>query len=98
MKRTVVVVPWQEGLHLRRATRLVRLAQRFRSHILLRVGAKVANARSILSVLTLCAAIGSALEIEALGDDESEAVTALEAAFTPDRSDDVQSSSPSDPR
>jgi len=81
VKRAHVVVPWKPGLHLRPAARLVRLAQSFRSSIRLRCGPRVANLRSILSVVTLCAGTGTALEVEAAGEDEQEALAAIRQAF-----------------
>lgn len=81
VKRSLVVVAWREGLHLRPASGLVRLAHTFRSSIWLRCGEKTANLRSILSVMALCAAMGTPLDVEASGDDEQEAVAAVEQAF-----------------
>jgi phosphotransferase system HPr (HPr) family protein len=81
MKTTTVIVPWQEGMHLRRAGNLVKLATQFRSSILCRLGEKVADARSVLSVLILCAGLGATLEIEASGHYEREAIHAVDAFF-----------------
>jgi phosphotransferase system HPr (HPr) family protein len=82
MKRAHVVVPWEAGLHLRPAAKLVRLAQRFRATVLLRCGERIANLGSILSVMALCAVAGTTLEVQASGEDELEAIRAVEAAFT----------------
>jgi phosphotransferase system HPr (HPr) family protein len=81
MKATQLTIKWKHGLHLRAAAELVRLARRFRSRIQLRAGARVADARSIMSLMILCAGLGSALEVEAAGDDEHEAIQAVEAYF-----------------
>ena len=72
------------GLHARAAAQLVRLAGKFKSHIQLeRVDNFVmANAKSILSVLTLAAAKGTELKLTIDGEDESEAHTAITALFT----------------
>jgi phosphocarrier protein HPr len=87
MKATRLTVKWKQGLHMRAAAELVRLARRFRSRIYLRAGAHVADARSIMSLMILCAGLGSALDVEASGDDEHEAIQAVEAYFdTHDRS------------
>lgn len=82
MKRSRVVVPWPEGLHLRPATRLVRLAQDCRSKVFLRRGDRIADLRSILSVLALCATLGTPLDIEAVGEDERYAAAAVEQMFS----------------
>jgi phosphotransferase system HPr (HPr) family protein len=84
MKTMTVIVPWQEGIHLRRAGSLAQLAMRFRSSILCRLGEKVADGRSVLSILILCAGLGATLEIEVTGPDEREAVQAVDAFFAPD--------------
>ena len=82
MKTTVVTVRWEDGIHLRRAGKIAQLAGRFRSSILCRLGRKAADARSILSILILCAGLGATLEIEASGADEREAIQAIEAFFS----------------
>ena len=72
------------GLHARAAAQLVRLANRFKSEIvLMRMDTSVsANAKSILSVLNLAAALGAKLRISAHGDDESEAIAGITSLFT----------------
>jgi phosphocarrier protein HPr len=87
MKTTVVTVPWKEGIHLRRAGSLAQLAARFRASIVCRLEGKVADARSIISILILCASLGATLEIEASGPDEGEAIQAVDAYFS--SSDDL---------
>ena len=72
------------GLHARAAAQLVRLAGKFKSHIQLeRVDNFVmANAKSILSVLTLAAARGTELKLTIDGEDENEAHTAITELIT----------------
>lgn len=65
------------GLHARPARLLVQTAAQFKSKVQVRVGEKSANARSIVSVLKLGAAMGDVLHIQADGDDAEEAVKAL---------------------
>ena len=86
MKRSQFVVPWREGLHLRVAARLTRLAGGFRSRIELACSGRVADLRSILSVLALCATMGAVVDVEVHGDDETEAVAAIEEVFSAERS------------
>ena len=66
------------GLHARAAAQLVRLAGKFKSTVmLLHPGRNVsANAKSILSVLTLAAAMGTELLITVDGMAEIDLVTA----------------------
>lgn len=81
MKATRITVRWENGLHMRSAARLVQVARSFRSRILVRLGSQVADARSIMSIMILAASLGSPLDIEASGDDEHEAIQAVEAYF-----------------
>jgi phosphocarrier protein HPr len=71
------------GLHARAAAQLVRLASSFQSKIkLIRTdNAVVADAKSILSVLTLAASKGVELGIEIEGDDEKAAFDAVQKIF-----------------
>jgi phosphotransferase system HPr (HPr) family protein len=68
------------GLHARAAAQLVRLAAQFKSKIkLTRTDNQVtADAKSILSVLTLAAARGTELKLNVDGLDEQEAMNAIE--------------------
>lgn len=84
MKSSQVSVPWREGLHLRAAVNVVKRSQGFKSDILIKLGGKVADGKSILSILILCAAMGSLLDVEATGPDEREAVSAIETLFAAD--------------
>ena len=81
MTRTKVTITWRDGLHLRRATELVRLAQNFSSRICFHVGSRMADGRSVLSLLLLSAGLGTALVIEAAGADETEALRAIQDFF-----------------
>jgi phosphotransferase system HPr (HPr) family protein len=72
------------GLHARAAAQLVRLASKYKSSIkLTRTDNEVmADAKSILSVLTLAAARGTQLKVNVEGNDEAEALSAVEAMIT----------------
>jgi len=82
MKRSRVVVLWKQGLHLRPAAKLVEVARDFHSSIRLKCGGKIADLRSILSVMALCATMGTGLDVEAVGDDEQDAIQAIERVFS----------------
>jgi phosphotransferase system HPr (HPr) family protein len=71
------------GLHARAAAQLVRLSSGFHSKIkLFRTDNQViADAKSILSVLTLAASKGVELGIEIEGDDEKAAFEAVQKIF-----------------
>ncbi|MBT9613259.1 MAG: HPr family phosphocarrier protein [Burkholderiales bacterium] len=65
------------GLHARASAKLSQIANQFKSDVnLIRNGNKV-NAKSIMGVMMLAAAKGSAIGIEINGPDESEAMQAL---------------------
>ena len=57
--------------------RLVKAAQTFRSTILVKCGDKLADARSLVSILLLTATMNTVLDIEVMGDDETAAAQAL---------------------
>ena len=81
MQRTQLAVEWPEGIQLRRAARLVRVAQSFRSSVIFKFGGKIADVRSIVSIVTLCATMGSILEVEVSGEDEKDAASAIKRVF-----------------
>lgn len=69
------------GLHARPAAVLVALAKTFTCDVVLQYCGKSANAKSILSVLSLGASKGAELNITVNGDDEGTAINALLDAF-----------------
>ena len=71
------------GLHARAAAKLVRVAASFQSRITLTESKceLTADAKSIFSVLTLSASIGTVVFIKAEGEDASEAVAAVSQLF-----------------
>lgn len=71
------------GLHARAAAQLVRLAGSFKSTVmLLHPGRNVsANAKSILSVLTLAASVGTELLVTVDGVDEELAIAEIATLF-----------------
>jgi phosphotransferase system HPr (HPr) family protein len=75
--KRVVVVPNKQGIHARPAEMFVRRAQQFQSKIeIVREGYRI-EAKSIMNLLTLGAAQGTELTLEAEGSDAQEAVDAL---------------------
>ena len=65
------------GLHLRVADKIVKLASTFQSDIQVQCRGVIANARSILDLLSLAAECGTMLALEAQGCDAEDAVAAL---------------------
>lgn len=77
-----------EALHARPADLLVRVASQLAAEIELRKGERRANAKSILEVLSLHAAAGDTIELDARGEDSAKALETLrqlvERRFDPD--------------
>ena len=76
---TTVVLPDDVDLHARPAAQFVRAAMGFRSRVAvaLATGDREADAKSLLSVLSLGARRGTVLRLRAEGDDAALAVGAL---------------------
>ena len=65
------------GLHARASARLTQTAGQFRSEVWLTRNGRRVNAKSIMGVMMLAAAKGSAVQIETNGPDEAAAMQAL---------------------
>lgn len=77
-----VTIRCEEGLHLRIASKVAKIAQRAGGSIHIRCqGCPHANACSVLDLLTLGAAAGTPLEIIAEGPNEVQAVQELTEIF-----------------
>ena len=84
MKRSTVVVPWQDGLKFRSAARIIQAARKCQSDVVLRCGDHLADARSIVNLVMLCAIMGMSISIEATGGDEQMALDEVVRVFAPD--------------
>ena len=87
MKRAQVSIRWSQGLHLRPAAKIVKLARSFHSSVSLKLHERVADARSILAIMLLCGTFGSVVDLEASGTDEDQAIAAIESLFESEDSD-----------
>jgi len=67
------------GLHARASSKLTQTASQFASEIWIEKNGRKVNAKSIMGVMMLAAAMGSTISLEANGADEQEAITALKA-------------------
>ena len=65
------------GMHLRAAAELVKVANKFKSHITIVHGIQNVNAKSLMGLMTLAAAKGTELEFTTDGEDAKEAMAAL---------------------
>ena len=77
MKTRDVTIINRLGLHARAATRLVNCASSYASEITIHKGTRSVNGKSIMGILTLAAATGTMLTIEADGADETQALDAV---------------------
>jgi len=66
------------GLHARAAAKLVHVAARFKSDIKIRKGDEEVDGKSILGILLLAAGRGSSVHVKADGEDERDALDAVE--------------------
>jgi phosphotransferase system HPr (HPr) family protein len=74
---TSVVILNTVGLHARPARLLVQTAALFQARIQLQFGEKTANAKSIVGVLKLGAALGDTLVLRAEGEDAEQAIDTI---------------------
>jgi phosphocarrier protein len=65
------------GLHVRPATKFVKLAQSFRSEVQVEYEGRIVNGKSLLDMTGLAAECGTALDLEAEGPDAEAALAAL---------------------
>ena len=69
------------GLHARAAALLVQTVSRFSSEVKISKDGQVVDGRSIIGLLTLGAAKGSRVRVEAKGKDAEESLRAIEELF-----------------
>ena len=79
-KREIKIVN-KLGLHARASAKLTQSASKFASSIWLTRNGRRVNAKSIMGVVMLAAGLGSTVELEADGEDESEAMDTLAKLF-----------------
>jgi len=77
MEEQTFVIKNKLGLHARAAGVLVRAANKYQAEISIEKDGMVANAKSIMGVMMLAAAVGSRVKIKAEGPDSRTAVRAL---------------------
>lgn len=77
MIKSTITISNRLGLHARASAKLTKMAGGFKSELHLSRNNRRVNAKSIMGVMMLAAGMGSEIEIEADGPDESEAMAAL---------------------
>ena len=78
MPRRELTIINRLGLHARAAAKFVQTAGRFGAEITVEREGKCVNGKSIMGVMTLAAAQGAVIAIEANGDDAEAALAALD--------------------
>lgn len=79
MIKSTVTISNRLGLHARASAKLTKLAGSFGCQVHLSRGDRRVNAKSIMGVMMLAAGMGTQVEIEVDGTDESEALSAIQA-------------------
>ena len=77
MPEITLTVEHQAGLHARPAALLVKTANQFASEIVIHKDDRQANAKSLLSVLTLGVSQDTEIRLSAQGEDAAEALARL---------------------
>lgn len=78
MKNKKIIINNKLGLHARAAAKFVRIASGFQSEIMLHLGNREVNGKSIMGIMMLAAGKGTEINIITIGPDENEAMTSLE--------------------
>ena len=73
-----ITINLKQGLHARPATRFVKQAASFSSQIQIIKKDQKADAKSILGIMSMAVAKGETITLSAEGEDEQEALKALE--------------------
>ena len=73
-----IIIKNNSGLHARPCSAFVKTANSFESRINVKKGDNSVDGKSIIGLMTLAAAFGDRITIEASGPDAKKAVTALE--------------------
>jgi len=76
-----VIIANRAGIHARPAAMIVKVANKFKSDILLAKDDDEINAKSIMGIITLAATYQTVLTLKADGEDEVEAVEAISKIF-----------------
>ncbi|PWA12587.1 HPr family phosphocarrier protein [Pueribacillus theae] len=82
MKEKTVIIKLKSGLQARPAALFVQEANRFHSDIFLTKDGKKVNAKSIMGIMSLALGTGTEVVLTVEGNDEEEALHALETFIT----------------
>jgi len=78
VKNKKIIINNKLGLHARAAAKFVRIASGFQSEIMIHLGNREVNGKSIMGIMMLSAGKGTEINIITIGPDENEAMSSLE--------------------
>ena len=81
MKKKELLIENRLGLHARAAAQIVKTASVYRSKIVLAKDGLEVDGKSIMGIMMLAAAKGSAVTLQVSGEDEERAVEGLKRLF-----------------
>ncbi|BBM83177.1 HPr family phosphocarrier protein [Candidatus Uabimicrobium amorphum] len=87
-----LVVPWQYGVHMRPATKIVKLLRNFDSETYFSIHSEKYNAKKILELISMEAYCGQKIKFSASGSDAQEVVEKLKELFSEEDDDDDEES------
>jgi phosphocarrier protein HPr len=76
------IITSAEGIHARPATALVKLTKNYKSVFNIKKGERVIKLNSLLNILSLAAKGGETISIIVEGEDETDAMAAIDQFFT----------------
>jgi len=85
-----LVVPWQYGVHVRPATKIVKLLKKFESEVYFSIHDEKYNGKKMMELLTMEAYYGQEMTFSASGNDAKEVVQELQALFNEDDEEESQ--------
>lgn len=77
MLKKTIVIKNKLGLHARASMKLINVAGRFESDVIIKYGNAEVNAKSIMNVMALAASKGAEIQLFTNGPDEQEAMDAV---------------------
>lgn len=78
MQRKKIKIINKLGIHARAASKLVGIASRYQSNVSIRYKGREVDAKNIIDVMILAASYGSEIEVTTTGEDEKQALQAIE--------------------
>jgi phosphocarrier protein HPr len=76
------IITAAEGIHARPATALVKLTKNYKSTFNIKKGDRIVKLNSLLNILSLAAKGGETIAIIIEGEDETDAMAAIDQFFT----------------